>query len=153
MTQLAGGEPLSPDTMTQGASTVFPYGLRNAAQIVERHMARCFRTNDEFVGMANYIVESIHDLLVSDSESISDFVSSQGSYHPSRECFMADIVDNPHRKAPRRACHECQQQHLSWGNGTPSHPADRRGAVANTEVPPRQRMDQLRERQQELETA
>jgi hypothetical protein len=39
MTQLAGGEPLSPDVMTQGASMAFPYGLRNAAQIVERHMA------------------------------------------------------------------------------------------------------------------
>jgi hypothetical protein len=48
--------------------------------------------------MADYVVESIHDLLMSDSESISDFVSSQGSYHPSRECFMADIIDDPHHK-------------------------------------------------------
>jgi hypothetical protein len=50
----------------------FPYGLRSAAQIVERHMARCFRPppmNEEFVGMANYIEESTHDLLTSDLES------------------------------------------------------------------------------------
>jgi hypothetical protein len=38
MTQLAGGEPLSPDTLNQGASIAFPYGLRNAAQIVEHHV-------------------------------------------------------------------------------------------------------------------
>jgi hypothetical protein len=51
--------------------------------------------NDEFVGLADYIEESIHDLLASDSESISDFASSQGSYQPSRECFMTDIIDDP----------------------------------------------------------
>jgi hypothetical protein len=39
MTQLADGEPLSSDVFTQGASTAFPYGLRNTAQIVERHVA------------------------------------------------------------------------------------------------------------------
>jgi hypothetical protein len=78
MTQLAGGEPLSSDILTQGASTAFPYGLRSAAQIVEHHMARCFcppPVNEEFVGMANYIAESIHDL-TSDLESISDSISS-----------------------------------------------------------------------------
>jgi hypothetical protein len=48
--------------------------------------------------MADYIEGSIHDLLASDSESIFDFVSNQGSYHPLRECFMAEIVDDPHRE-------------------------------------------------------
>jgi hypothetical protein len=48
--------------------------------------------------MANYIEGSSHDLLASDSESISDFASSQGSYHPSHECFMAEIVDDPHHE-------------------------------------------------------
>jgi hypothetical protein len=38
--------------------------------------------NDKFMGMANYIMESIHDLLVSDSKSISDFISSQGATTP-----------------------------------------------------------------------
>jgi hypothetical protein len=79
MTQLTGGETLSPDALTKGTSTAFPYGLRNAAKIVEHHMAPCSCppfTNDEFVGMANYVVGLIHDLLASDSETISDSASS-----------------------------------------------------------------------------
>jgi hypothetical protein len=39
MTQLAGREPLSSDTLTQGALTTFPYGLHNIMKIIERHMA------------------------------------------------------------------------------------------------------------------
>jgi hypothetical protein len=54
--------------------------------------------NDKFVALADYIMESIHDLLVRDLESISDSTSSQGSYHPSHECFMAEIVDDTHRE-------------------------------------------------------
>jgi hypothetical protein len=50
--------------------------------------------NDKFVIMADYVMELIHDLLVSDSESISNSASSQGSYQPSRDCFMADIADD-----------------------------------------------------------
>jgi hypothetical protein len=55
-------------------------------------------TNDEFVGMADYIMESIHDLLVSDSKTIFDSASSQGSYDPSSECFMAEIANDTHRE-------------------------------------------------------
>jgi hypothetical protein len=65
-------------------------------------MAQRFRqppVNNEFVGMSDYIEESIHVLLKNNSESISNFASSQGSYHPSCECFMANIIDNPHREA------------------------------------------------------
>jgi hypothetical protein len=47
------------------------------------------------MGMADYIMGSVHDLLASDSESISDSISSQGSYHPSHECFM---TDSPHHE-------------------------------------------------------
>ena len=46
-------------------------------------------TDDEFMGMADYVVESFHDLLMGDSESISDSDSSRWSHHPLRECFMA----------------------------------------------------------------
>jgi hypothetical protein len=60
--------------------------------------------NDKFVGLADYIVESIHDLLVSDLESISDSTSSQGSYHPSHECFMAEIVDDTHSEVTPEGC-------------------------------------------------
>ena len=45
-------------------------------------------TDDEFMGMADYIVESFHDLLAGDSESIFGSNSSRGSHHPSWECFM-----------------------------------------------------------------
>jgi hypothetical protein len=44
--------------------------------------------------MVDYVMELIHDLLVSDSESISDSASSQGSYQPSCDCFMLDITDD-----------------------------------------------------------
>jgi hypothetical protein len=65
---------------------VFPYGLHNTAQIVERHVTWLSSSppmNDEFVGMADFFVESIHDLLASDSKSISGSASSEGSHHPS----------------------------------------------------------------------
>jgi hypothetical protein len=39
--------------------------------------------------MVDYFMESIHDLL-SNSESISDSNSCEGSHHPSQECFMAE---------------------------------------------------------------
>jgi hypothetical protein len=84
--QLVGEEPLSPDVFTQGASMAFPYGLRNAAQVIERHMTRLSSstpTSDEFVGMAEFFVETIYDRPASDSESIFGSTSSKGSHHPS----------------------------------------------------------------------
>jgi hypothetical protein len=39
MKQLASEELLSLNTLTQDATTAFPYGLCNTMQIVERHMA------------------------------------------------------------------------------------------------------------------
>ena len=45
-------------------------------------------TNDEFVGMTEYVTESFHDLCVGESESPSSSDSSRGSHHPSHECFM-----------------------------------------------------------------
>ena len=49
--------------------------------------------NGEFVGMADYIMESFHDLLTADSESLSDPDSSRGNHHPSWECFMEEIPE------------------------------------------------------------
>jgi hypothetical protein len=96
MMQLIGREPLSPDVFSQGASMMFPYDLRNTAQIVECHVARLsssLPTNDEFMGMVDYFLESIHDLLPSYSKLISGSVSSEGSNHPLWECFMAETSD------------------------------------------------------------
>ena len=45
-------------------------------------------TNDEFMGMTEYVMESFHDLLAGESELPSNFDSSRGIHHPSRECFM-----------------------------------------------------------------
>ena len=45
-------------------------------------------TNDEFMGMTEYVMESFHDLLTRESESPSSSDSSRGSHHPSHECFM-----------------------------------------------------------------
>ena len=91
MTQLAGGEPLSLEYHTRDTSIAVSFDLRNAARTVG-HLAvqRMYPPpmDDEFVGMADYIAESFHDLLEGDSESISDSNSSRGSHHPSRECFM-----------------------------------------------------------------
>jgi hypothetical protein len=61
----------------------------------------------EFIGMADYIVDSIHDLLESGSGMLSDSNSSEGSHHISRECFMAETSDghvssaNDSDKTPR----------------------------------------------------
>jgi hypothetical protein len=115
----------------------FPYSLRNAAQIIEHHMVRRFRlppANNEFVGMADYIKESIHDLLASDSESISYSASNQGSYHPSCECFMVDIVDDHHHEAtPEGHIASANNGAPHGGNDTSLHPADGRGAVMDAE--------------------
>lgn len=40
--------------------------------------------------MVDHAVDSVLDLLVADSETLSDSGSSEGSHHPSRECFMAE---------------------------------------------------------------
>jgi hypothetical protein len=70
--------------------------------------------NDKFVGMADYVMESIHDLLVSDSKSISNSASSQGSYHPSRECFMVEIADDTR-------CEATSEGHVTSANDGAPH--------------------------------
>jgi hypothetical protein len=51
--------------------------------------------------MADYVKESLHNL-------------QSGSYHPSRECFMADIVDDPHHDAT-------PEGHVASANNGTSH--------------------------------
>ena len=92
MAQLAEGEPLSLEYLIRSAPTALPFGLCNVTETDGHLVARrtpLSPTNDEFVGMTEYVTESFHDLLVGESESPSDFDSSRGSHHPSRECFMA----------------------------------------------------------------
>jgi len=47
-------------------------------------------TNTEFIGMADYVSESVHNLLTDPSESLSSSGSNEASHHPSHECFMED---------------------------------------------------------------
>ena len=86
MTQLAGGEPLSPKYFIWSAPIALLFGLRNAAETVGHLVAERTPpspTNDEFVGMTEYVAESFHDLLAGESESLSNSDSSRGSHHPS----------------------------------------------------------------------
>jgi hypothetical protein len=92
--QLVRGKPLSLAYLTRNAPTSFLFGLCNVAGTVDHLTAQRMRpppTDDEFVGMADYVTESFHDLLAEDPESISDSNSSGGSLHPSRKCFMAEV--------------------------------------------------------------
>ena len=71
---------------------VLPLGLRNAIETVGHLVAQ--RTilspaNNEFVGMIESIMKSLHGLLAEEPESDSGSDSSRGSHHPSQECFMA----------------------------------------------------------------
>ena len=70
---------------------MLPFDLRNTIETVGHLVAQRTPpspTNDEFVGMTEYVMESFHNLLVGDSESLSSFDSSRGSHHPSWECFL-----------------------------------------------------------------
>ena len=91
MTQLARGEPLSPEYIIRSTLTALPSSLRNTTETVGHPVAQ--RTpsspmNDEFMGMTEYVTESFHDLLTGESRSPYDSDSSGGSHHPSHECFM-----------------------------------------------------------------
>ena len=70
---------------------MLPFGLCNATETVG-HLVVQHRpsspTNDEFMGMTKYVMESFHDLLLGESESPPDSDSNRGSHYPSRECFM-----------------------------------------------------------------
>jgi hypothetical protein len=92
--------------------------------------------NDEFVGMAEYVTKSFYDLLMGDSEGISDSNSSKGSHHPSHECFMAEGVHHVEtRKGHIADVHE--------GEVTPPSNLDD-GVGAKRRVPPNPRLEQLR---------
>ena len=75
----------------QSAPTALPFGLRNTTETIGHLVAQHappFPTNDEFVGMTEYVIESFHNLLMREMESPSTSDSSRGSHHPSHECFM-----------------------------------------------------------------
>ena len=95
--------------------------------------------NDEFVGMTEYVVESFHDLLARESGSPSDFDSSRGSHHPSRECFM---VGTP----------KGYVESIREGEATPTNDLDNK-VKRDAGAPPRLQVEQLKAWHQVLEEA
>ena len=78
--QLAGGEPLSLEYLIWSTPTVHLFGLRDAAETIGHLTSQRMPlspTNDEFMGMTEYVVESLHDLLIGESESPSNSDSSR----------------------------------------------------------------------------
>jgi hypothetical protein len=139
--QLSGGEPLSPEILARGVPTRFPFGLRNAAEDVHCLTSAPFGSSPadgEFVGMMEYVSESFHDLLAGEAEVISDSGSSRGSHHPSRECFIVGV--------PEGHVEDAQS-----GETPPNGPNNR--ARERNQASPPTRLEQLRERQKELEEA
>jgi hypothetical protein len=96
MTQLVGGKSIPPDVLARDASAAYPFGLHNTAETITSFVAQRLRplpTDSEFVRMADYIMDLIHDLLESGLETFSDSNSSGGSHHSSLECFIAKTSD------------------------------------------------------------
>ena len=65
-------------------------------EVVSSYVAQRMRlsyTNIEFIGMADYVSESVYDLQGMGSESLSTSRSRDGSHHPSHECIMAEVSD------------------------------------------------------------
>jgi hypothetical protein len=95
ITQLTGGEPISLDVLAQEALAAYPFSLRNAAETIASFVAQCLRplpADSEFVGMADYIVDSIHDLLELGSETFSNSNSSRRShYHRTIQIIRAQV--------------------------------------------------------------
>ena len=82
------------------------------------------------MGMTEYVVESFHDLLAGDSESLSNSNFSRGSHHPSRECFMAGTLEG------------CVES-IHEGGATPPNDLDDR-VEGDAGAPPHMRLEQLR---------
>ena len=84
---------LSSEHSTWSASMALPFGLRNTvatiSHLVAQHTIPSL-VNNEFMGMIESITESLHGLLMEEPGPDSSSDSSRGSYHPSRECFMAE---------------------------------------------------------------
>ena len=107
--------------------------MRNAAETVGHLVAQRTPpspTNDEFVGMTEYVAKSFHDLLAGQSESPSDSDSSRGSHHPSREYFM---VGTP----------EGYIESIHEGGATPTNDLDNE-VEGDTWAPPHLWVEQLR---------
>ena len=142
MMQLIRGEQLSLKHLTQGAPAAFPFGLGNATGIVGHLMVQRMHpspTNDEFMGMTEYVVESFHDLLAGELELPFNSDSSRGSHHPSHENF---VVGTP----------EGDVEGIHEGEAIPTNNFDNE-VERDAGAPPRLWVEQLKAWHQEVEEA
>jgi hypothetical protein len=107
--------------------------------------------NDEFVGMADFFVEPIHDLLASDSESISGSAFSEGSHHPSWECSMVETSEG-HVSSTSNSSETPQEVPMRAGAGGVRVPPPVAVALAPPQLG-RPSLEQLQAQQHELEEA
>lgn len=156
MAQHVGGGSNSLDPSARGAPTAYPFDLRNATVTFIGFVARSHASTPddvELVRMADFAHDSIYDILSSvGSNTLSNFGSNDGSEHPSRECYMADLDD-------------VLDGHVSDTQvftpcGTPPRTPPAHGHVAGDLVDPvnvtavaRDPVDPVRARQAELEEA
>ena len=133
MMQLARGEPLFPEYLIRSAPVALPSDLRNAVETAGHLVAQCTPpspTNNEFVGMTKYVMESLHDLLTGEMESPSKSESNRGSHHSSRECFMAGT--------PKR-----HVESIHEGEATPTNDLDNE-VDGDAGAPPHLRVEQVK---------
>ena len=137
-----GGGALSLEHHIWSAPTALPFGLHNVAATISYLVARRMvlpLVNNEFVGVIEHIMESLHDLLTEEPRSPSGSDSSKGSHHPSRECFMTGTPEG----------------HVESVSEEEATPADNLidEAEGETAAPPRMRVKQLKARHREIEDA
>ena len=142
MVRPSRGGSLSPEHPTWSAPTAFPFGLRNAAATISHLVARRMvlpPTNNEFVGVIEHIMESLHNLLTEEPGSSSGSDSSRGSHHPSRDCFMMGTPEG-------------HVESISMKEATPAGNLndETEGEIA---APPRVGVEQLKARKREIEEA
>ena len=112
---------------------VFPFSLRNIAATAGHLLAlRMVQppTDSDFVGVIEHDPETFYGLLAEDPESSCSSDSSNGSHHPSWECFMTQTPEG-------------HVQNISGEETTPIGNPDAR-IEAETVAPSHVRMEQLR---------
>ena len=121
---------------------MFLFGLRNAVATVSHHVARRMvlpTTNNEFVGMIEHVMESLHNLLTEEVGSSSSSDSSRESHHPSWECFMTGTPEGHVESIS-------MEEATLVGNISDE-------TEGETEVPPHMGVEQLRAQKREIDEA
>ena len=142
MARFSGGGSLSLEHHIRSALISLSFGLRNAAATVSHLVARRMvlpLANNEFVGVIEHVMESLHNLLIEESGSSSSSDSSRGSHHRSRECFMTGTPEG-------------HVESISTEEATPTGNLGDR-TEGDTAAPPHMGVEQLKAQHLEIEEA